>query len=258
MSNVTVAEQPKNAVTHFADFGAEDSHSFDGHLLKFSKGDWLFGRDAEELKEGTQCVAVMPTLVDGWQKWENGKPSGAKLGLVAEGFKPARRFELGDDDTELWETDTISGEKKDPWTQVYYLGLVKADDGTIMTFSTSSFGGRKAVRKLSGDFAKQCSKYAGKYPVVSLGVGSYQHEVKAYGRIKFPTLEIVDWVPAAPYDTMLNKLRGEPDRPLLQLPAPVALEPTPALGAPAKTKFSSKVAKPSKKGPDDPDDPIPF
>ncbi len=33
------------------------------------------------------------------------------------------------------------------------------------------------------------------WPIVELGVGSYAHSNKAYGRIKFPTFEIVGWAP---------------------------------------------------------------
>jgi len=31
------------------------------------------------------------------------------------------------------------------------------------------------------------------WPIVALGVGAYNHPNKAFGRIKFPTLEIVGW-----------------------------------------------------------------
>ncbi len=154
----------------------------------------------------------MPTLTTGWQRWWQGRPTDARLGLVADGFRPPKRWELGDDDAESWETDS-SGERRDPWVEVLYLVLSGADDGhAIFTFTSSSQGGRKAVHKLSAQFGKLMDEHPGTYPTVRLGVDTYLHQDRAIGRVKTPVFQVADRVEAGLYDGLVCRLRGEPER----------------------------------------------
>ena len=72
-----------------------------GSLLKFVKGDWLVGRDKEELAE-RELVAVVSGLMHGWLRWENNRPTGHAMGLLVEGFIPPKRDVLGDLDRAQW------------------------------------------------------------------------------------------------------------------------------------------------------------
>jgi hypothetical protein len=77
---------------------------FEGELLKFSKGEYLAPND-ELIEVGTACIAHMPGLHVGWQKWENGKPVQQEIGVVAEGYRPPNRSDLGNTDPSAWEVN---------------------------------------------------------------------------------------------------------------------------------------------------------
>jgi hypothetical protein len=61
----------KNAFEAYAD--DVDSQMIAGVLLKFTKGDYLVGRDGDECSE-SELVAIVPLLVHGLIRWENNRP----------------------------------------------------------------------------------------------------------------------------------------------------------------------------------------
>src|SRR5260370_5158729 len=164
----------------------------EGKHLRFVKGDYIYGVDGDELAEGTEAVAVMNGLTVGWTRWRDGKPAEERTGLLAEGFRPARREDLGDLDRSVWPTDD-KGEPRDPWQFGYRLPLVDRATGETLIFSTSSRGGIGAIGQLSTVYGKHLGQAPDELPVVALEVGSYQHTNKAFGRIKFPVLRVVGW-----------------------------------------------------------------
>jgi hypothetical protein len=164
-----------------------------GDLLKFSKGEYLAGRDGVEVPEGTEMVAILDELLVGWLKWENNKPADMRMGKVSDGFLPMRRAELGDDDKDNWETDD-RGDRRDPWQLTNVLILKALEGEKLYTFATSSKGGMGAIGKLCGAYGKHMRSKPGEFPVVSLQVDSYKHPNKSYGKIFTPLLEIVGWV----------------------------------------------------------------
>lgn len=178
---------------HFQAYGDQASQrSIVGKLLKFSKGDFLCGENDEEVDEGTRFVANMDELMVGWIRWSDSKPTDQIMGRVAEGYQPPRRNELGDDDKSRWEVDE-QGRERDPWQFSNYL-ILKAEEGDeLFTFTTSSRGGLNAIGELCKAYGKAMRQKPDEYPIIALGVGSYQHSNKAYGRIKFPIFEIVGW-----------------------------------------------------------------
>ena len=70
----------------------------------------------------------------------------------------------------------------------------------LLTFISSSIGGRNAIAKLLGKVSRSVHAAEGKMPVVQLEVGEYDHD--AYGQVRYPVFKIVDW---AYWD-------GEPER----------------------------------------------
>ena len=181
------------ATNYFQSYGDQVSQrSIVGDLLKFSKGDFLCGEDEREIKEGTKFVANMDELMVGWIRWEDNKPSDQIMGRVVDGYQPQRRNELGDNDKTLWEVDS-QGKERDPWQFSNYLILKDPDGEELYTFATSSRGGLNAIGELCKGYGKAMRQRPDEYPVVELGVGSYQHSNKEFGRIKFPILKIVDW-----------------------------------------------------------------
>jgi len=196
-----------NAITpninYFAQYAeAASANQIEGKLLKFSKGDWTYGVDGLELPAGTRLVALMTTLTIGWQRWANGKPMDTRFGLVANGYQPPNHRELGDEDSAVWEVDA-NGDARDPWAFVNRFVLIRPDDNTVFTFSTSSRGGINAIGELCKTYSRAVP---GKYPLVSLDVGSYSHSDPRVGKVKFPIFNVVKYVDAAPFD----EARGEP------------------------------------------------
>jgi hypothetical protein len=165
-----------------------------GDLLKFSKGDYTAGQNGREIKAGTKLVANMASLKVGFVKWEDSRPVEHCMGRVVDGFKPLRRNELGDTDRELWSVDD-NGSPRDPWAFTNTIEFAGIGDGELYTFSTSSKGGISAIGELSQNYGEEVDAHPHEWPVVELGVGSYAHSNKAFGRIKFPTLKIVGWHP---------------------------------------------------------------
>jgi hypothetical protein len=99
----------------FESYGnAATARSIEGTLLRFSKGDYLAGQDAEEIPLGTQFTALMDTLSVGWVCWQANAPIEQRMGLVVKGFQPERRNDLGDLNKESWERDA-EGKPRDCW-----------------------------------------------------------------------------------------------------------------------------------------------
>jgi hypothetical protein len=181
----------------FQAYGAAAGTPIVGELLKFSKGDWLAGKEADEIPEGTKLVAGMHTLQTGWQKWREQRPVDQRMGLLIDGYVAPPRHELGDDDESLWETND-DGDPKDPWQKTNVIQLVDpTNKEKVYTFSTSSKGGLDAITRLCNQYGSELAKRAdrnGHCPLVRLDTGSYNHPNKAYGKIKYPQFAIVGWV----------------------------------------------------------------
>lgn len=189
---------------YFQSYGDQVSQrSIVGQLLKFSKGDYLIGQDNEDMKEGTQLVANMDELMVGWLRWEDNKPTDQIMGRVTDGYQPPRRNELGDDDKSKWEIDN-DGHEKDPWQFSNYLIMKSVEGDEIYTFTTSSKGGLSAIGELCKTYGKAMRQRPAEFPIVSLGVDSYQHSNKAFGRIKVPLLTVVGWASKAEFAEALS------------------------------------------------------
>lgn len=78
----------------FEEIGNQAARRIIGQLLKFSKGDYLYGAENDELPMGSKLIANMDQLLRGWIKWQENKPVEQVMGLVSEGFKIPKR-EIG-------------------------------------------------------------------------------------------------------------------------------------------------------------------
>jgi hypothetical protein len=205
-----------NAVTNpeenpFEAYGnAATNNRIVGQLLKFSKGDYLAGQDETVIALGTKLVAIMDQLWIGWIKWRDGRPADHVMGLVSDGYIPPKRAELDDNDKATWET-ADDGQPRDPWQFSNYLVLIEPKEKVLYTFATATKGGLGAIGDLCKVYGKAMRGRPDDYPVIELGVGSYQHPNKTYGRIKYPIFiktsppSAFGWAAKAP---LLNLLEG--------------------------------------------------
>jgi hypothetical protein len=133
----------------------------------------------------------MDELRIGWIRWENDKPAEELMGRLIDRPRVPHREELGYEERSQWEPGADG--PRDPWQLTNTLPLVKVNDGTECKFTTSSRGGINAIAKLSGQYSRVRAKHANEWPIISLEVGSYQHD--RYGKIKFPIFRIAGWHP---------------------------------------------------------------
>jgi hypothetical protein len=188
-TNTSIAVQDVDPFAAFADSIAPKYIL--GKLLKFSKGDYFAGEASEIVPVGTKLIAAMDYLLVGWVRWEAGKPVEHRMVRVVDGVSPVRRSELGDDDETTWEKD-LNGQLRDPWQLTQYLPAVD-ENGEVYTFSTTSRGGIGAIADLSRHYGNNRRVHADDFPVITLQVGSYQHQNPQFGRIKFPTFKREGW-----------------------------------------------------------------
>ena len=65
----------------------------------------------------------------------------------------------------------------------------------LYTFTTSSRGGISAIAGLSRRYANHRRHHPDVFPLIALGVDSYQHPNREYGRIKFPVFAPAGYAP---------------------------------------------------------------
>ena len=214
------AETALTTASYFEKYGqAASGRRFVGDLLKFDKGgNYVAGQENHEIARGTKMVAYMDTLRIGWVCWEEGRPVDERMGLVGEGFVPPKRSELDRTDESLWE-EYEGGESRDPWQFSNDLVLLDPQDGQFYTFVTSSKGGLGAIGKLAEKYGNHLRQSPGEWPVVALESDSYQHKIRAYGRIKFPVLRTVEWVAAKDQPALEDDEQPQADPDQSQLPS---------------------------------------
>ena len=196
---------------YYTDYASSMSaKSFVGQLLRHYRGDFIVGLDGDTLPAGTRLVAIAEELQIGWTRWENNSPAESKMGLLVEGFTPPRRADLGYLDESEWEEDG-DGDTRDPWQFGNYLPLVDPETNEIYTFTASSKGSLNCVGELCRAYGPHRRQFPNQYPEIELQTGSYQHSVKAYGRIKFPRFPVIGWVEKGPYLTLIANARNGGD-----------------------------------------------
>lgn len=187
---------PATAETYdaYAAYGAQASRSRKP-ILKFSKGFYYLGKDAEPVAIGTKVAVNMAEFMIGWTRWADGKPAEDKLVRLVDGRPPALRDTLGYDDKSAWELDD-KNQPRDPWQFGNVLPGILVDHADLLEVElvAGNKGQINAFGELCTEFGKQGRQHAGQVPVLQLGADSYLHGNKAYGRIHYPVLKIVGWI----------------------------------------------------------------
>ena len=152
-------------------------------FLKFSKGEWLFGADMQELAEDDVFVVNVKGIRRGFIAWpeEGGAPLGEEMsGLFETPIVREQLPEVGAD-----------------WTVQFSFELLciqGEDKGEAMRFTTNSQGGRNACSRVLTEIIDKVKSGDEEYlPALKLGVSSYVHKKKSIGKVWTPVLDIVGW-----------------------------------------------------------------
>jgi hypothetical protein len=191
----------------FENYGDQADSNWLGDLLKFNKGDYVVGRDADECSH-TELVAIMPGLVHGMLRWEDGRPIHSEMGLMMDGFVLPARNTLDCQDKSLWEVDD-KGKPIDPWHECFYLPVISVNAEDVYTFATDSDGGRRhGIRPLCADYGNHIRQHPDEVPVIGLEQGSYLHSNPSVGRVKYPVFPTKRYVKVGPYLAAIEALTG--------------------------------------------------
>jgi hypothetical protein len=175
-----------------------DQHGgIEGLHLKCAKGTWkLDDFDLETGDNGLKVCVLMPTAKRGAVLWgEERTISEQRVGRYEAGFVEQKI-------TSPWS----------PYTS--FLGVCADKDhrGQLITFTSSSWGGRSAFEKLIGPYVGRGKTH---FPVCTLGSKPMAHDPN--GNID-PVFSIADWAPRGGFEELLP-----PPVNLLEAPHPAEL-----------------------------------
>jgi hypothetical protein len=162
-----------------------------GRLIKFDgkEGRFLFVDNDETIDAAEDFTVLCDETLVSYVKFQ---PEGAPLRegglLYAPNFALPERMALGDVDPRSWEIG-LSGKPEDPWKLEMSLVLKRAATQELLTFSTMSKTGRRAVGGLLKHFDRLRRSEPASFPVVRLKPGSYEDD--RYGRVFIPTFPVV-------------------------------------------------------------------
>jgi len=165
---------------------------FIGIPLKFAKGRWSKHPNKDERIEvgDTQPFIVdLKSYANGWVRWENKKPTVKHIYRPINGWILPVRDRLPDQDKSCWPLDN-NGKRADPWQENHQIVLKDLSDNSLVTWTTTSWYGHKAIGRLLDVCVRQTKQHPGLMPVVLLG--TYDEKSIDYGLIPAPTLKITD------------------------------------------------------------------
>ena len=205
MSSTELTNPRSTDIDPFDEFGNEfgGQNHIHGDLLRFTKhGVYKAGQEQEKIDDGTRVLAYMPGLMKGYVKWQKQQPVRHIIGLVAEGYRPPQRDELGDLDEANW--GELNGRPIDPWQYTAYIPMLD-DSGQLYTFVTASRGGLGMLSELSKKYAARRKMHPNDIPIIKLTSRSYDHP--DYGETFAPVFKIDGWAKIpADFDELKNAL----------------------------------------------------
>jgi hypothetical protein len=180
-----------------------------GRLVKFDgkAGRFLFV-DNDETVDATEDFTVLgdETLVTYVKFRPEGPPLREGGLLYAADFALPERAALGDLDPRNWEIG-LSGKPEDPWKLEMALVLKRPSTQELLTFSTMSKTGRRAVGGLLKHFDRLRRTDPGAFPVVRLKPGHYNDD--RYGPVPIPTFPVVGVSPGHTVAIPDTSLKGD-------------------------------------------------
>jgi hypothetical protein len=178
-----------------------------GRLVKFDgkEGRFLFVDNDETIGDAEDFIVLGDETLVAYVKFQLDGPPLREGGLLyAPGFVLPAREKLGDIDPRKWAAG-LNGDPEDPWKLEMSLVLKRPATQELLTFSTMSKTGRRAVGGLLRHYDRLQHSSPGSFPVVRLKPGGYDDD--RYGWVHTPTFPVVGVSPghtAAIPDTSLK------------------------------------------------------
>ena len=149
--------------------------------LKMEKGGrWVYGADENVVSPDSSFIIDPSTYESGYVCWDDGELVGEEMAKAGE-----RQVVVG----EL----ANHGAKWDAQVGFTLKGVEGPDEGAVLSYKTSSRGGKQAISELLGKIiGKGAAGSVDICPIVELDSESYKH--KKYGKIYTPVLGVVEWV----------------------------------------------------------------
>jgi hypothetical protein len=159
-------------------------NDFVGLPLKFVKGRWYVkDGEAETDVDKTEIFVVDPlSYTEAIVCWKDKKRVHRIGGRRVDGFVLPPRHLLPDQDK--------AGTKSDPWQEQRSIVLRDAH-GQLFTWTSTSWGGNKALGLLLDAFLAERHQHDGQYPAVTLS--SRDEPNPDYGNIPKPVFTVVGW-----------------------------------------------------------------
>ena len=152
--------------------------------LKFTKtGNWVFGRDDNEV-DPEELIAVNPTsFTIGWKGWNNGTPVSGPIVPIKQ-----RKTLPKEDELEVLPAGEMNG-----WSKVLGVSLQSMADGTPLQYDATSYHGKEAVTKLMKEIGLGLKEHA-EAPVALVKLTGDKYKHKTYGSdVHYPVFTIVGW-----------------------------------------------------------------
>jgi hypothetical protein len=166
-----------------------------GRLVKFSKGgEYIYLDNDEKIGPDEDFVALLDQTLISWVRFHEGEPPERIGGLLYQGFVLPPRQALGDNDKADWPVG-LSGDREDVWKHEIMIVLKKPATQELLTFTTTSKTGRRAVGNLLRHYERLQKTDPGAFPVVRLRPGGFNHSDPRIGWVPTPTFVVVGVTP---------------------------------------------------------------
>jgi hypothetical protein len=161
-----------------------DSGMIHGRIIKFADGYYTI---SESTEPANGRVLVVAGVVPAWVKWRDGKP--VEHRITQSRMPHPEREDLPDLDQNDWPAG-LDGQPADPWQDTRYLYLADPQTGEEFTFTTSSWGGRRAIADLRNQIANIRYANQGAIPVIRLDTDKMKTR---FGLKPKPLFTVVAW-----------------------------------------------------------------
>jgi hypothetical protein len=194
---VTTAIAPISNPSPVSGYLAAHGVGMAGTFIKFDgkEGKFVKSQDDTEIPEGSEYVVVYDQIQAGWVRFNGkGQAPERKQGAIFDGFVPAPRDTLGDDDQSVWEIG-LNGQSQDPWQFQILLPLLSTADDELYVFQTTSITGRRACDAVIRICGKMQTREPDDYPVIKLRISGFEHKDPRVGWIKTPAFDRIGKAP---------------------------------------------------------------